>query len=79
MNILDRVTKLENFCKATNDKPLRIAFFDPDGIIEPTGLIDDDGVITLRLPDETVKDLQQRAKNNSVWLVGKWHDYINIY
>ncbi len=79
MSIQNRLTKLEALTQTSTEAPLRIAFFDPDGDTEPNGLIDDDGVTTLRLENETVRQLQQRAKNNSVWITGKWHNYINIY
>ncbi len=79
MSIQNRLTKLEALTPTPTDDPMHIAWFDPDTDIEPTGFVDDDGVTTLRLPDESVVELRHRAKENSVWVDGKWHNYINIY
>ena len=79
MSIQTRLSKLEARTPTPTDEPIRIAWFDPDTDIEPTGFTDDDGVTTLRLPDESVVDLRHRAQENSVWVDGQWHDYTTIY
>ena len=79
MSIQTRLSKLEARTPTPTDDVIRIAWFDPDTDIEPMGFVDDDGVTTLRLPDESVVDLRHRAQENSVWVDGHWHDYTTIY
>ena len=80
MKLHNRLTKLEALTPTPTDDVIRIAWFDPDTDIEPMGFVDDDGVTTLRLPDESVVDLlRHRAQENSVWVDGHWHDYTTIY